>query len=197
MKQAIQKDPPLWIKFDPEGFMVKEVDYLLSGERSVVNCQILKEKDLAQIACVLRSIKDLAFRADCVKLIVESIECSYQFLKSEDMVILLDLLRELVNGNYHDRTKKGLKHKFEKSDDLQAFLRLSEKIVYRFFFSQYDNSVKVLKFSNESEYNIINQLLKSLAKLSCVGSQGYHLSLRELLIKVLNCYDNSLNHVDC
>lgn len=37
-------------------------------------------------------------------------------------------------------------------DDLYLYLKLVEKIVYRFFYNQNDNTLKYLKFNNVNEY---------------------------------------------
>ena len=51
-------------------------------------------------------------------------------------------------------------------EDLNFYWKMIEKIMYRFFFNQNDNSLKYLEFSsNMDEYHVILSCLKSLKDL--------------------------------
>ncbi|CAD8142711.1 unnamed protein product [Paramecium octaurelia] len=192
--EEIQKEPPQWIKWDPVGLTVKEVEYQIQKEL-VVMCQVLKEKDMNQIACVLRNIKKLEIRERVVRTIVLIIENSYAHLESNIIVQLLQLLREMVNKSSIKRLEENCD--FEDMAELQAYLKLAEKITYRFFFNQNDNSLKYLKFNNFDDYDVIVALLKNLRRLNTASTLGFHNELIALLVSILQGYDNSQNQYDC
>lgn len=74
---------------------------------------------------------------------------------------------------------------FEDMVELQAYLKLAEKITYRYFFNQNDNSVKYLKFTNFDEYDVIIALFKNLRRLNTASSLGFHNELIALLVTIL------------
>ena len=74
---------------------------------------------------------------------------------------------------------------FEDMVELQAYLKLAEKITYRYFFNQNDNSVKYLKFTNFDEYDVIIALFKNLRRLNTAATLGFHNELIALLVTIL------------
>lgn len=122
---------------------------------------------------VVKNIKKKGIREKVLKLLVEIVETSYAYLDSNVIVQLIELMVDLVNKNSEKRMDEDY-NDFEDLVELLMFLKLAEKITYRYFYNQYDNSVKYYKFTNFGEYNVVIALFKGLGKLITTGSLGFH-----------------------
>ena len=139
LSSSIQKEPPLWVKWDPEGCLIRYVESENQDENSVL-CQILKEKDMNHVCNLILTLRNNGLRAKVLKLIVEIIETSYTYLKSDVVCELIIVLSKLVNKNLN------IEQIDEEINQLDLYSKMIEKILYRFFFNQNDNSVKYNEF---------------------------------------------------
>ncbi|KAM3131122.1 hypothetical protein pb186bvf_016820 [Paramecium bursaria] len=197
LSKSIQNQPKTWIKWDPNGLLVKEVKYEDQNEVTVL-CQVMKEKDINQIICIAQNLQSQEQREKVLFLIIEIIETSYAHLDYNIIQQLLELLVNLVN----QITKIKLKEdqiKIDNIHELSSYLKLAEKIIYRQFYNQFDNSVKYFKFTNIGDYEIVLSLLKCLRKLKNISKKksGFNLEIIQLLREILESYDNQFNQYDC
>lgn len=124
-----------------------------------------------------------------IKLLIEILETSFYYLKSEIISELLVQLAVLTNKNIERKLKKN-----EDIPELEWLLKMMEKIVYKYFYNQNDNSVKYFDFGNLSEHHVILATLRALKLLTSTPKLGFHQELLELLVSVLVHADNQHNH---
>ena len=96
---------------------------------------------MRHVTNLMLTIRNRSLRHKVLKLVVEVIETSFIFLKPEVVVQLVVVLSRILNKNIN-----GTQMRSEDENQIDLYCKMIEKILYRFFFNQNDNSLKFNDF---------------------------------------------------